>query len=207
MILIDCLIKAIYAAHTTGADSAQGFFGWILIVGVWLFFAGLGVLSCCLVFSEASSYPLLKHFFFDNLKPTVLSRLYFSLVILHRVGFAVATVAFDSPSIQLIMISSLSFVVIPMQFAIYLLLVRPFADFKDTLLQVGSFLAVFGFCLFLTLFEIGFLGEDSELVSTAFFYTLLTTIFLHIASMLLSVFMTARSIYLEKDQEDLTVAV
>jgi hypothetical protein len=206
-VLIDLLIKATYSAHSTGADLAQDFFSWILIVIVWFIFLALGVLSCCLVFSEAWSYPRLKHFFFDNLKPTVLSRLHFSLLILHRAIFAVTTVAFDSANTQLIVITSTSFVVLPRQFCMYLVLVRPFQDIKDSLLQVGSIVAVFGCCFVLTLFELGQLGDDSDLMTTAFYYTLMGTISLHIASMLLSVGMTAKSIYLEKDQEDLTLSV
>jgi hypothetical protein len=196
-ILVDLLIKATYSARTTGADSAPAVASWILIVIVWLVFISFGVLSCCLVFSEASSYPRLKHFFFDNLKPTVLSRLHFSLLILHRAIFAVTTVAFDSANTQLIMITSTSFVVLPRQFGVYLVVVRPFSSIKDSLLQVGSFVAVFGFCLVLTLFEQGSLGNNPELITTTFFYTLMSTISVHFLAMLLNVCMTAKKIYVE----------
>jgi hypothetical protein len=204
-LLIDLLIKATYSAQNTEPDSALAIVSWILIVIVWLVFVALGVLSFWLVFSEASSYPRLKHFLHDNLKPTVLSRLYFSLLVLHRALFAVTTVAFDSASTQLMVITSTSSVVLPRQFGLYLVLVRPFQDIKDSLLQVGSFIAVVSFCFVLTLFELGHLGDNSDLVTTAFSYTLMCTISLHVLSMLVSMFMKARSIYREKDQVNLAV--
>jgi hypothetical protein len=206
-IMLDSLVKATYSAPTAGVDSARGFFNWVFVLIVWLFFIALGGLSLFFVFSEASAYPRLKHFLFDNLKPTVLSRLYLSLLILHRASFAMAVVAFDLPIVQLIVITSTSFMVLPRQFGLYLVVVRPFSNTKDSILQVGCMAEVFGFCLVLTLFELGSLGDDSDLVTTALFYTLLGTIFLHIAAMLLNIGLTVRSILLEKEPTDLIAVI
>jgi hypothetical protein len=198
-VLVDLLIKATYSAQATGLDSALSVISWVIIVIVWLLFVALGVLSCRLVFSEASSYPYLKHFFFDNLKPTVFSHLYFSLLILHRAIFAVTTVAFDSASTQLIVITSTSCIVLPRQFAVYLIVQRPFSNIKEALPHIGSFVIISVFCLVLTLFEVGDLGDDPELITNAFLYSLMSTIALHILSMLLGVFLTGMTICLEKD--------
>jgi hypothetical protein len=138
MTLTGSLIKAAYSAQLSRIDSAEEAFSWCMIVVVWGLYRVLGGVGCLAAFSRSSSYPHLKHFLFNNLKPTILSRLQFSLLILHRMAFAVSIIVIDSPKRQLVCLSAVSAAVNSSQFTIYLIIVRLYQDIKDSILQIGD---------------------------------------------------------------------
>jgi hypothetical protein len=65
--------------------------------------------------------------------------------------------------------------------------------------NIGSFVVVSSFCIFLTLFEFGVLGSDKNVISQGFFVTIMCTTSFFISAMLLGVMNSAREIYLSKD--------
>jgi hypothetical protein len=200
MIMIDCFVKALYAAQVTGFNSGQEAFSWLLIVGVWLLYLLLGVMGCVAAFSQPESYPRLKHLLFNDLRPTLMSRLHFSLLTLHRTCFAVFIIILDNAEVQLLLLSVVTALVRPRQVTIYLLAVRPYQDIKDSVLQIGTHCVVTVFLVFLTLFEMEFLGNDKDLVSQGLMWCIMGVIVLHVIGMLLKVWTTAREIYLTEDE-------
>jgi hypothetical protein len=205
MVLLDVLIKATYSACSADLQSFQSLLGWIMIVAVWAFYLTLLIYSIKVACSDPDDYKRSKLFFFDDLKPTTKCQLFYALAILHRMCFAVVTVAFDSPKLQLVLISVVSLAVTSKQLALYIILIRPFKSFLESLVATGSFFVVVVFCSFLTIFEFGVMGDSKEIVSTGFSITIMSTIGLHILAMLLKVFVSAREIYQAKDQLDLTI--
>jgi hypothetical protein len=185
MIMIDCLIKAVYSARRSGIDSVEEGFSWVMIVVVWGLYAMLGAVGCVAACSK--SYPLLKHCLFNDLKPTALSRLHFSLFVLHRKAFALLITALDTSKVQLLCLSAITAAVSPSQFTLYLLIVRPYQDLKYSILRLGTHCVITGFCSFLTLFEFGALGYDKDLVSTAFMWSIMSLLVLHILAMMAKV--------------------
>jgi hypothetical protein len=199
MTMLDLLIKATYSASTSDIHSIQSCLGWVLLIAAWLFYLILAVSSIVVVYSQPEAYLRLKLFFFDDLRPTVKCRLYYALVIFHRMCFAFVVIAFDSPKLQLGLISLSSFAVISMQLAIYTLVVRPYKALRDSVVHVGSFVVISSFCIFLTLFEFGALGSDKDLISQGFSVTIVSTTVFFISAMLLRVMNSAREIYLAED--------
>jgi hypothetical protein len=200
MIMIDCFVKTLYSAQVTGLNSGQEAFSWLLIVGVWLLYLLLGGMGCAAAFSQPGSYPRLKHFLFNDLRPTSMSRLYFSLLTLHRTCFACLIIIPDNSEVQLLLLSVVTALVHPRQFTLYLIAVRPFEDIKDSVLLIGTHFVVTVFCIFLTLFELEYLGHSKDLVSQGFMWCIMSVIVLHILGMLLKVWTTAREIYLAEDE-------
>jgi hypothetical protein len=203
MILIDCLVKSAYSAQSLGLDSVQEFISWVFIVAVWVLFLLLGVLGCLATFSESSSYLRLKHFLFNDLKPKAKSRLHFSLLILHRMTYALLIIKFDAPDIQLMLLSISTTMVTPRQFTIYLLVVWPYQDIRANILQLGSHIVVSGFSIFLTLFEFGVLGNGQDLVSKGFIWCIMSIIALHVVAMLVKLASVVREILQSDDEETL----
>jgi hypothetical protein len=198
MVMLDALVKATYSAQLTGFNSGQEVLTWLMIVGVWGLFVCLATLGMFAALTD--SYPLLQHFLFSDLKPTVKSRLYFSFVVLHRMNFALLLVVLDSPSIQLIFMSAATLLVSPRQLALYLLIVRPYTDIKDSVLQIGSMLIVTGFCFFLALFELEMLGDDRTTVSEGYVWSMTGVVVLHIIAALAQVASSAKDIYMSEGQ-------
>jgi hypothetical protein len=202
MVLVDCLVKAAYSAQQTGSTSVQEVFSWVLIAAVWLLFLGLAVLG--VVISKSSSYPLLKHFLYDDLKPTASSRLHFTLLILHRMSYALLISAIDSHKVQLLLLCVVSTAVSPSQFTAYLIVVRPYQSIRDSILQLGTHSVISGFLWFLTLY--GFKAYDDEaLITTGVVWSLTSVIGIHILAILAQVVSTAREIYLTENQVMLTI--
>jgi hypothetical protein len=142
----------------------QEVFSWLLIKAVWLLFLCLAVLG--VVFSKSSSYPLLVHFLYDDLKPTLSSRLHFSLLILHCMSYALLVTAIDSFKIQLVLLSVVS--------TAHCLPHRSEA-IKDSVLQLGTHSVITGVIWFLTLH--GFKAFDNdELLSTGLAWSLMSNI-------------------------------
>jgi hypothetical protein len=192
MVLVDCLVKATYSAQLTGFTSVQEVFSWLLIAAVWLLFLCLAALG--VVFSKSSSYPLLEHFLYDDLKPTLSSRLHFSLFILHRIVYTISITAFDFSKVQLVLLSAVTTAVSPSQFTVYLIVVRPYQNVKDSVLQLGSLLVISGFFVFLTLY--GFkVFDDEDLISTGIVWSLTGVIGMHLLAILAQVALTVREIY------------
>jgi hypothetical protein len=200
MVLIGSLVKATYAAQHTGFSSLQEVFSWVFIVVVWLLFLLLVGVGFWAAWRESSAYPLLEAFLFNDLQSTRSSRLHFSLLIVHRMSFVLLLLAFDSAKVQLLLISSLTTTVSPIQLSCYLLIVRPFQDIKDTVLKIGSHCVISAFCSFLTLFEFGVLGDDQDLVSTGSMWLTMSIICLHGLGMLGQVTSKVKEIYTTEDQ-------
>jgi hypothetical protein len=182
MIMTDSLIKAAYSANLSGIDSVQEGFSWLMIVGVWglyLLLGGAGVFAVC-----SKSYPHLQHFLFNNLKPTLHARLYFSLLVLHRTAFVLLIILFDASKMQLLCLSVITTAVSPSQFTLYLIAVWPYQDIKHSILQLGTHCVITGFLTFLTLFEFGSLGDDKNLVSTGCMWSILSILALHVLAVL-----------------------
>jgi hypothetical protein len=199
MVLTGCLIKAAYSTQLSGLDSVQEAFSWGMIAIVWLLFLLLGGVGCLAACSK--SYPLLQHFLLNDLKPTPLSRLHFSLLVLHRTAFALLITTLDASKIQLLCLSAITAAVSPSQFTLYLLIVRPHKDIKDSILQLGTHCVVTGFCSFLTLFEFGILGNDKELVSTGFMWSIMSILVLHILAMLAKLASLVKEILKSQNEE------
>jgi hypothetical protein len=178
----------------------QEAFSWVTIVLVWLLFLLLGGLGCWAVCNESN--PLLKHFLFNDLKPTPPSRLHFSLLVLHRSVFALLITTLDVSKVQLMCSSAVTAAVSASQFTLYLLTVRPHQDIKDSILQLGTHSLITGVCSFLTLSEFKVLGK--ELVSTGLMCSLLSIVVLHVIAMLSKVASIVREI-LKSENEDLPV--
>jgi hypothetical protein len=192
MVLLDCLVKATYAAQHTGVDSVEEVCSWILVVLVWLLYLFLGGLGCFAVLSE--SYPLLKHFLFSNLKSTSSARLHFSLLTLHRISFACFIILLDASKVQLLCLSIITVLVSPRQFSSYLLIVRPFQITKHSILELGSHCVVSAFLCFLTLFEFEVLGDSKDLVSTGFMWCIMSILVLHVLALLAAIASTVKEI-------------
>jgi hypothetical protein len=202
MMIVDCLVKATYSAQLTGFTSVQEVFSWLLIAAVWLLFLCLAVLG--VVFSKSSSYPLLAHFLYDDLKPTLSSRLHFSLLILHRMSYAFLVTAIDSFKIQLMLLSVVSTAVSPSQFTAYLIVVRPYQNIKDSVLQLGSHSVITGVFWFLTLH--GFKAfDDDELLSRGLAWSLMGNVGIHILAIIAQVGSKAIEVYLTEDKVMLTI--
>jgi hypothetical protein len=187
MILIDCLVKSAYSAQVSGIESVQEFLNWVFILAVWALFLLLGVLGCLAAFSKSDSYPRLKAFLLNDLKPTAKSRLHFSLLILHRMTYALLIITLDASKVQLLLLSISTTLVIPRQFTFYLMVVWPYQDLKVSILQLGTHIVVSAFCILLTLFEFGILGNDKDLVSEGFMWCIQSIIVLHVVAMLAKV--------------------
>jgi hypothetical protein len=192
MVLLDCLVKATYAAQHTGVNSVQEVFSWILVVLVWLLYLFLGGLGCFAVLSE--SYPLLKHSLFSNLNSTSSARLHFSLLTLHRIGFTCFIILLDASRVQLLCLSIITVLVSPRQFSSYLLIVRPYLIIKHSILELGSHCVVSAFLCFLTLFEFEVHGDSKDLVSTGFMWCIMSILFLHILALLAALASTVKEI-------------
>jgi hypothetical protein len=199
MTLLDLLIKATYTASTSGINSIQYCLSWVLLVAAWLFYLILAVSSIVVVYSQPEAYLRLKLFFFDDLKPTVKCRLYYTLVIFHRMCFTFLIFAFDFPKVQLVFISVSSCAVISMQLAIYMLVARPFKALRDSVVHVAGFVVESIFCTFLMFFEFGAMGSDKDLVSGVFLATILSTTILSVSAVLLRVVISAKELYLAID--------
>jgi hypothetical protein len=199
MVLVDCLVKATYSAQQTSFTSVQEVFSWVLIAAVWLLFLGLAVLG--IVLSKSSSYPLLKHFLYDDLKPTASSRLHFSLLILHRMSYAFLITAIDSSKVQLVLLSVVSTAVSPSQFTVYLIVVRPYQNIKNSVLQQGTHSVISGFLWFLSLYAFEAF-DDEALITTGAVWSLTSVIGIHILAILAQVASTAREIYLTEGRVD-----
>jgi hypothetical protein len=202
MVLTGSLIKAAYSAQLSGIDSVQEAFSWVMIVIVWLLFFLLGGVGCFAACSE--SYPLLQHLLFNDLKPTSLSRLNFSLLVLHRTVFALLIATLDASKVQLSALSIITAAVSPSQFTLYLLIVRPHQDIKDSILQLGTHCIITGVCSFLTLSEFEVFGNDKELVSTGCVWSIMSIVFLHGVAMLAKVASIVREI-LKSENEPQTI--
>jgi hypothetical protein len=187
MILINCLVKSAYSAQVSGIESVQEFFSWVFILVVWALFLLLGVLGCLAALSNSDSYPRLKEFLFNDLKPTAKSRLNFSLLILHRMTYALLIITLDASELQLLLLSIFTTLVTSRQFTFYLLVVWPYQDLKVSILQLGTHIVVSAFCVLLTLFEFGILGNDKDLVSECFMWCIQSIIVLHVVAMLAKV--------------------
>jgi hypothetical protein len=187
MILADCLIKSAYSAQVSGIESVQEFFSWVFILVVWALFLLLGVLGCLAALSNSDSYPRLKEFLLDDLKPTAKSRLHFSLLILHRMTYALLIITLDASKVQLLLLSIFTTFVTSRQFTFYLLVVWPYQDIKVSILQLGTHIVVSAFCILLTLFEFEILGNNKYLVSEGFMLCILSIILLHVVAMLAKV--------------------
>jgi hypothetical protein len=199
MIMTDFLIKAAYSAHLSGIDSLQEGFSWVMIVGVWGLYVMLAGAGCLAVCSE--SYPLLQHFLFNDLKPTVRARLHFSILVLHRTAFALLITTFDASKEQLLCLNVITAAVSPRQFTLYLLAVWPQRDIKDSILHVGTHCVIAGFLSFLTLFEFGAFGDDKNLVSTGFMWSIMSVLALHILAVLAKVVSICREILQTENEE------
>jgi hypothetical protein len=199
MIMTDSLIKAAYSAQLSGINSVEEGFSWVTMVLVWGLYVLLGGAGCLAVFSE--SYPLLKHFLFNDLRPTTPARLHFSLLVLHRTAFALLIITFDASKEQLLSLSVLTAAVSPSQFALYLLAVRPYQSIKDFILQLGTHCVITGFLTFLTLFEYGLLGHDKNLVSTGFMWSIMSILALHVLAVLAKVASLVKEILQTENEE------
>jgi hypothetical protein len=202
MVFIDSLIKAAYSAQLSGINSVADAFSWCMMVVVWLLYLALGGVGCLAACSKSSSYPHLKHFLFNNLKPTISSRLHFSLLILHRTAFALTLIVIDAPKEQLFILSAITAAVIPSQFTVYLLVLRPYQDIKESILQIGTHCVVTAFCIFLTLYQYSTLGDDRELVSKGIMWSLMSIICLHVLAILAKLASVVKEI-LEHNNEEL----
>jgi hypothetical protein len=200
MVLLGSLVKATYSAQQTGFSSLQEVFSWLCVVVVWLLSLLLVGVGFWAALSESSASPLLKHFLFNDLKPSRSTRLHFSLFLVHRISFVLLLLALDEPKVQLLLISSLTTAVSPIQLTCYLLIVRPFQDIKDTVLKIGSHCVISAFCCFLTLFEFEVLGDDQDLVSTGAMCCIMSIVCLHMLGMLAQVTSKAKEIYSTEDQ-------
>jgi hypothetical protein len=207
MVLTDALVKAAYSASHSGIESGEEVLSWILLVLVWGLYLILAVLGCFAAFSEASSSSFLKHFMFHDFKPTSKSRLTFSLIILHRMFYALLIIALDNPKLQLILLSLISLAVTPSQHSTYLLIVMPYQDIRNSILQLGAFLVVTGFLVVLTLFEFELVGSDKELVTTSFMWCIMAIISLHVLAILAKLATTAKEIYGTEGQVPLIAEV
>jgi hypothetical protein len=187
MILADCLIKSAYSAQVSGIESVQEFFSWVFILAVWALFLLLGVLGCLAALSNSDSYPRLKEFLLNDLKPTAKSRLHFSLLILHRMTYALLIITLDASKVQLLLLSITTALVTSRQFTFYLLVVWPYQDIKVSILQLGTHTLVSAFFILLTLFEFGILGNNKDLVSEGFMWCILSVIVVHVVAMLAKV--------------------
>jgi hypothetical protein len=203
MVLVDCLVKATYSAQQTSFTSVQEVFSWVLIVAVWLLFLGLSVLG--VVISKSSSYPLLlKHFLYDDLKPTASSSLHFSLLILHRMSYAFLITAIDSHKVQLLLLCVVSTAVSPSQFTAHLIVVRPYQNIRDSVLQLGTHSVISGFVWFLSLYAFKAF-DDEALITTGVVWSLTSVIGIHILAILAQVVSTAREIFTTESQVMLTI--
>jgi hypothetical protein len=200
MILTDCLIKAAYSARLSGINSVEEGFSWVMIVVVWGLYAILGTGGCVAACSK--SYPLLKHCLFNDLKPAALSRLHFSVFVLHRTAFALLITALDTSKVQLLCLSAITAAVSPSQFTLYLVIVRPHQDLKNSILQLGTHCVITGFCSFLTLFEFEAFGFDRNLISTAFMWSIMSLLVLHVLAMMAKVLSIIKEIC-KSDNEEL----
>jgi hypothetical protein len=201
MVMIDSLVKAAYSAQLSGIDSVEDACSWCMMVVVWLLYLVLGGMGCLAAYSKSCFYPHLKHFLFNNLKPTLSSRLHFPLLILHRTAFALTLLVIDAPKEQLICLSAITTSVIPSQFTSYLLLVRPYQAIKDSILQIGTHCVITAFCIFLTLYQHSTLGHDRELVSTGIMWSLMSIICLHVLAILAKLASVVKEILETKNEE------
>jgi hypothetical protein len=204
MILMDCLVKSAYSAQVSRIESVQEFFSWVLIIVVWALFLLLGVLGCLAALSKPDSYPRLKEVLLNDLKPTDLSRLHFSLLILHRMTYALLIITLDAAELQLSLLSTITALVTPSQFTFYLLAVCPYQEIKVSILHIGTHVVVSAFCVFLTLFERGFLGNDEDLVSEGFMWCVQSVIVLHVVAMLAKVALTVKELL--QSEGEVTIA-
>jgi hypothetical protein len=182
IVLIDSLIKAAYSAQVSGIDSAEEAFGWCMVVVVWQLYLLIGGVGGFAAFRPFSCYPNCMHFLFNDLNPNIRSRLHFSLLILHRMAYAAVIIGLDAPKVQLLCLSSFTAAVSPSQFTIYLIIVRPYQDIRDTILHLGTHCVVTGFCIFLTLNQYKAFGDDQQLVSTGIIWSIMSIIFLHVVA-------------------------
>jgi hypothetical protein len=205
MIMVDSLIKAAYSAQLSGIDSVEEGFSWLMIVVVWGLYALLGGVGCLAACSKSSSWPLFKHFLFNDLKPITLAKLNFSFLVLHRTAFALLIISLDASRVQLLCLSVITAAVSPSQFTLYLLTVRPYQDIKDSILQLGTHCIITGFLSFLTLFEFGSLGDDKNLASTGFMWSIMSVTAIHILAMLAKVVSIVKEIC-ESQNEELSLS-
>jgi hypothetical protein len=191
--IVDLLVKACLFSVFVRVVSFQAVLSWIFcgVCGI-----GFTVLAYKLVKEalNAEPSPLFQH---PELKSGVLPRLYYAVVILHRVIYAVAVVCLDSPLVQLSILSISTFLVTSTQLALYLVKVRPYSRVGIQAQHFGSTLAVslYFFCLLLR--EAGAFSKSvgEDVVTSGFMITVLSVLGVSMLSVLWSIGFKALEIY------------
>jgi hypothetical protein len=132
-----------------------------------------------------------------ELKSGVLPRLYYAVVILHRVVYAVAVVCLDAPVVQLSILTVSTFLVTSTQLALYLITVRPYSKIGIQAQHFGSTLAVSVYFLCLLLREAGVFSKSvgEDVVTSGFMNTVYTVLGVSVCSVLWSIGAKAIEIY------------
>lgn len=95
---------------------------------------------------------------FTNLKPSLLSQLYYFIFFIHRLTRSLIIVVVDSPKIQMLFLAFSTLFVNPSQFSVYLILITPEINKKKSLQQATLLIFVFAidFNLLLVSFDLWF---------------------------------------------------
>jgi hypothetical protein len=118
--------------------------------------------------------------------------------------YALLIITLDAAELQLSLLSTITALVTPSQFTFYLLAVCPYQEIKVSILHIGTHVVVSAFCVFLTLFERGFLGNDEDLVSEGFMWCVQSVIVLHVVAMLAKVALTVKELL--QSEGEVTIA-
>jgi hypothetical protein len=191
--VVDILVKAYLFTVFVRVISFQAILSWILCGVSFIGFAALAYNLIKEAFNAEAS-PLFQH---PELKSGVLPRLYYAVLILHRVIYAVAVVCLDAPVVQLSILTVSTFLVTSTQLALYLITVRPYSSVVTQAQHFGSTLAVSLYFLCLLLRETGAFSKSvgEDVVTSGFIITVFSVLGVSMCSVLWSIGSTAKEIY------------
>jgi hypothetical protein len=191
--VVDILVKACLFTIFVRVISFQAILSWILCGVCFIGFAALTYKLVKEAFNAEAS-PLFQH---PELKSGVLPRLYYAVMILHRVVYAVAVVCLDSPVVQLSILTVSTFLVTSTQLTLYLTIVRLYSKVGIHAQHFGSTLAVSLYFLCLLLRESGAFSKSvgEDIVTSGFIITVCTVLLVSVCSVLWSISAKAIEIY------------
>jgi hypothetical protein len=152
-------------------------------------------LICIIKASKSAQFP--------ELKPARSSQVYYSLLILNRLGCAVCFTCFNWPTLQLCCLCAISALVSSTQQSLYLLVVRPINDLASQVKQLGFDLAVTSY---LTALIYCRLSNDSSLIVPGFFTAISAIFVTALLELLIKVVKTVIQILNEVEVDPLAIA-